>query len=662
MADYVFLQENATVHSFLENTDYSNDPDYTETNVTEYIQTGVSFDDPAVLSLPVPSGATKIVVEDEWEESVSGSSYDVSNLIPFKSHIYSFKNSSNETIESGTIVPNGKMRMIFLNGAHNCRDIGGWKCAGGNVKYGMIYRSGELQNNTAITISGNDAWRLRDQCGVLCELDFRGSSETDGGTPDDPSDDYTTSVLGSDIEYVNIPMAYYKTALTTSAANTVRVLKTLFTNVENNKPTIFHCQAGADRTGTIAFLIGAILGMSQSDLDKDFELTALSGVYGNQTRTRLNSYYLELVEYVKSFGEDTYEKNVIKWATSNGISAQEINTFRKNMIDGIVPDYPSDYTITYNLKNVVSSNSDMFAADGGVYLSKIASISPEFKIRKVSITMGGVDITSQAWLGTEIFEDKVVITEQYLTDIANAIRSKLQNSKKYYPKDMANAISSISGSGTAYTITKNLIDGVTIDNSISTISENASYIANITTNKAINVTITMGGSDVSSYYKDGTITIPKVTGDIVITIVAEQYVNQIPISKDASGNTYNTTGYKEGYRLNSSANETEMSGYFITGYIPFTLGKTIMVDKFSGSESSNGGIWFFDSNHSVLSGYRVARMITDGVLVKGETMTFVPSETVHDGGSGNMKDITNSAYIRLSIQGSNPSEAICNVY
>jgi hypothetical protein len=230
---------------------------------------------------------------------------------------------------------------------------------------------------------------------------------------------------------------------------------------------------------------------------------------------------------------------------------------------------------------------------------------------------------------------------------------------------MADAIASISGGGVSvYSITKNLASGVTIDNNISKISADAAYIANITTSSPVSVTITMGGTDVSSYYRDGTITIPKVTGNIVITIVAEQYVNQIPISKDESGNTYNTTGYKTGYRLNSSATETEFttSPSFITGFIPFTQGKTISYDKFTGNEGSNGGIWFFNSSHTVLGGLRVNRMITDGVLTKGEVLTFTPGQTIYDGGSGTDKDISTAAYIRISSFGETPDEAICNVY
>lgn len=663
MADYVFQQENNVVHGFLENTDYSDDPNYTRTDITNYIQSGVYFDDPSVLPLTVPSGATKIVIEDEWEEEITGITYDVSNLVPFKSHIYSFQNASGTVLESGTIVPNGKMRMIYLNGARNCRDMGGWKCAGGNIKYGKVYRSGELQSNAGALVSGNDVWRLREQCGILCELDFRGSSETDGGTPLDPSDDYNTSILGDDIEYIRIPLNYYDVALTTQATATVSVLRVIFERAKNDKPIIFHCQAGADRTGTVAFLIGALLGMSQSDLDKDYELTALSG-FGAQTRTRLNESYLQLINYVKSLSGDTYEEKIIGWAMDHGITGEEINEFRSNMIDGNTPDFPHDYSVTYKLKNVNASNTSLFVNKDDVYLSRIAPTSSLFKIRKVEITMGGVDITEDAWLGTEVFEDKVVITEQYLTDIADAIRSKLNTTTKYKPPQMAGAISAISGGGVMYSIAKSLDEGVSIDNALESISANASYIANVTSSKTITVTITMGGVDVSNYYKDGVITIPRVTGNIVITISAEQYPNQIPISTDASGNVFNTTGYKTGYRLNSSGAEVAFTNAdsFVTGFMPFAYGQTIMYDKFLGHEGSNGGIVFYDQNHAKICAHTVSLMRTYNELTVGEPLTYTPEQTVHDNATGNMVDISGAKYIRISSFGDTPSEAICNIY
>lgn len=45
---------------------------------------------------------------------------------------------------------------------------------------------------------------------------------------------------------------------------------------ESNYPFYTHCSAGADRTGTFAFLTNGLLGVSYEDLTRDFELTSFS--------------------------------------------------------------------------------------------------------------------------------------------------------------------------------------------------------------------------------------------------------------------------------------------------------------------------------------------------------------------------------------------------
>lgn len=78
----------------------------------------------------------------------------------------------------------------------------------------------------------------------------------------------------------------------------------------------------------------------------------------------------------------------------------------------------------------------------------------------------------------------------------------------------------ITGINTQYTITNNL-SNCTSSNSSTTIEENSSYIATITASdgyKLSNVTVTMGGTDISSTaVSNGVITINSVTGDLVIT-------------------------------------------------------------------------------------------------------------------------------------------------
>ena len=127
-----------------------------------------------------------------------------------------------------------------------------------------------------------------------------------------------------------------------------------------------------------------------------------------------------------------------------------------------------------------------------------------------------------------------------------------------------------------YTITNNLTD-VNTSSAVISVESGSAYEADLTASDGYaisTVTVTMGGVDITNTaYTDGHISIPSVTGAVVITATAVKtgYTNQIPLSKDKDGNPYNNgLGYKTGTRLNSSSNEVAINGMCCTGFIPLT--------------------------------------------------------------------------------------------
>lgn len=83
-------------------------------------------------------------------------------------------------------------------------------------------------------------------------------------------------------------------------------------------------------------------------------------------------------------------------------------------------------------------------------------------------------------------------------------------------------------------------------------------------------------------YSKGKISIPSVTGNLVINITAvpnaSPLVNLVPTSlADGGGSIYNDVGYKNGVRFNSSFGETAASGSAATGWFPFDKTKTLRV-------------------------------------------------------------------------------------
>lgn len=169
-------------------------------------------------------------------------------------------------------------RFITTEGIPNVRDIGGWKTADGKkVKYGLVYRGGKTNNTGVNSCSPYDNKLFSETLGVETEIDLRTQDADDGGQSKSVFDDvfyYKTtltqySYIFPDFEQEEpMPRSYDKR----SKYSIREIFKVLAD--EENYPIMFHCNAGADRTGTVAFLINGVLGVSYEDLTRDFELTA----------------------------------------------------------------------------------------------------------------------------------------------------------------------------------------------------------------------------------------------------------------------------------------------------------------------------------------------------------------------------------------------------
>ena len=238
------------------------------------------------------------------------------------------------TLQNGTIKPVGKVRMIATT-AINVRDLGGWSCDGGSVQYGKLFRGGEL--------SESDTEALVGQLDIRYDLDLRSASD---------NGDITESPLGSEVYYKLTPAQAYYTLANTEYWQ--YVLRAIFDAVAHDEPLIFHCQGGSDRTGTVACVVEALLGMDQSDIDRDYELSTFGislgeGVYEAKRRTDIHSddnpellRWRDLIEQITSLTVgDTFRDKVVNWVASLGFTADEINAFRHLMIDG----NPADVTV-----------------------------------------------------------------------------------------------------------------------------------------------------------------------------------------------------------------------------------------------------------------------------------------------------------------------------
>lgn len=386
-----YRQMNLSAAEFIANVDYSeNAGDYSVTKVTPYYSaaTAYSKEEPDGLKIKVPANTALTVAQGSKTRSdaVSGAGV-IYNMEPLKAGTISFGGKIYK------VVPEGGVRMIYTPSVWNVRDLGGWACTGSRVKYGKLFRGGNFGS-----ISAADKATIVDWLGVATDIDLRNNSETGG---------ITVSPLGGSVEYFHQSLDFYANAVSTSAASarTVAVLKKVMACVAANKPCYFHCVSGSDRTGTIAYLLLSLLGVSQSDKDKEYELTAFSDEADgkrfrntNYNATNGNGWY-PLIKYFRDThtGENDNEK-VVTWAVANGITAAEINAFRAAMISGdagevVVP--PQEYTVTNTLTGCTSSNAATTVTGGDTYYATItASNGYVLNGATVVVKMGGAEVTA----------------------------------------------------------------------------------------------------------------------------------------------------------------------------------------------------------------------------------------------------------------------------
>lgn len=551
---YAFDQRRTEVANFIDNVTY-NPSDYTTSQIPNYVTTG-SSNLPVGAVIAMKSAGTLTVVDgytgNTFSKTVSAGNITIYNCTPGAKSKYVLVDADGSIVQAGLIAPTGACRMIYMANADNVRDLGGWTCDGGTVKYGLLFRGGEVYG--VLTSDGKQ--QALDMLGILKEIDLRFPEDLNGRTE---------SGFGVTVDMLHVDMTWNDLSYQKSSGNIKAIFDPLFDYVIAGKPTYFHCSAGADRTGVVALLCEAVLGVSQSDMDKDYELTSFfTGVSTDELARRRNEVaWTREITYLNTYSGATFRDKAVNFMLSCGITIEKINAFRAAMVDGTPETLTASintYTVTKALTDVTADNS---AATAKQYQPYMAAITPTDGkvIDSIKVTMGGADITSSVFKGaTDILRRAVTYS---LTQCTSS------NARIY------------------------AIDGQSY---VTTLTANEGYALNA-------VQITMGGADVSTYYKDGIISIPEVTGDIVITATAvtqaPAYVNQIENSINMAGTKIGKQWMYAGKRYNSSSGDpVDESSTNITGLIPCQIGDVVRMRFVGTSDLSYNNVKCFTSDRA----------------------------------------------------------------
>ena len=566
---YTFNQERAEVSKFLSEVTY-NPADYTTSSIPNYVTT-TSSNRPEGISIQIKKAGNLVITDGNTNhtitKAVQAGAIKIYNLTPNIVSTFFVIDSNNKIIQQGAIKPTGTCRMIYMTNIDNVRDIGGWSCDGGTIKYGKLFRGGEVYG----FLTEDGAAQALDMLGIEKEIDLRFDSDLNGRTE---------SGFGNSVDMLHVDMTWNDLNYQKNSGNIKKIFDPLFDYIIAGHPTYFHCSAGADRTGVVAFLCEAVLGMSQSDMDKEYELTCFySGVENdNQARRRNEIIWTREINIINSYSGATFRDKAVNYMVSCGITIEKINAFRAAMINGIPDILTADintYTVTKTLTNITTDNDATSAKQYQPYIAKILPADGKI-IENIKVTMGGTDITDT------VFDGNVTILRRSITK--NLTQCVSSNTRIY------------------------VIDG-------------QSYVTNLTADEGYDidsVSITMGGVDMSTFYKDGIISIPEVTGDIVITATA---ITQAPVYVNQLTNSINMEGTKIGKqwmytnkRYNSSSGAPiDNASTNITGLIPCKVGDRVRM-RFTGtSDQSMNAIKCFKSDRTECTvGYLNFHHIAEG--------------------------------------------------
>ncbi len=228
-------------------------------------------------------------MSDAVEYPVDVNTIDIYNLMTGTTYYWCVKTNTDKGEFSSDIrsfKTDETPRLIRLSGIDNVRDIGGWKDKNGKaMNQGLAYRGKAL---TSITAEGIAAAK---HLGIRTQFDLRKVEEFEADLVNG------ASKLGEDVKTVNVVATQYKDFLTTSiTAKEIRVFADW-----SNYPIYFHCAGGADRTGSLAYLLQGLCGVEEPSLIMDYELT----VYRDRSYLAFSKFVMAVRDLD---GETTQEK------------------------------------------------------------------------------------------------------------------------------------------------------------------------------------------------------------------------------------------------------------------------------------------------------------------------------------------------------------------
>ena len=269
-------------------------------------------------------------------------------------------------------------RLVRMTGTDNCRDIGG-RCGldGRRIRQGLVYRTAGLNSNAPMDYYSNDeifeleksgklekmgsqgeklhkklaageklsshairnglvkrcrfapgkrrfsdreVARILAAYGIRSDIDLRSANECYG---------MTGSPLGPSVKWFNISYRAYTGAFDDKGMAINKKVFDVFMDGDNY-PIVFHCIGGADRTGTVAMLLEALLGVPEDELWRDYLTTGFTGRVSDQRHKKM---FGEAIGCLKKYPGATLAEKAEAFFIKLGFTKDDIHRLRERLLE-----------------------------------------------------------------------------------------------------------------------------------------------------------------------------------------------------------------------------------------------------------------------------------------------------------------------------------------
>ena len=268
-------------------------------------------------------------------------------------------------------------RLIRVPGVPNVRDIGGRKAMDGKrIRQGLVYRSAGINDNpedidfltweecrsefASGTLTNRGPWQAKhmakiysgswpsndwhrvpianargrerlsdlsrrimlEDLGIRTDLDIRGDKEVEG---------MRVSPLGDRVKWIHVSASAYSGIGRPRGKELMKQCLDVFLDAANY-PIVFHCIGGQDRTGSLAFIIEALMGVEDEELYRDWECSGFTNP-GNWFCHK--ELFMQLYDVLGRYPGKTTREKAEAYVKDCGLTDADIAKLREILLEKI---------------------------------------------------------------------------------------------------------------------------------------------------------------------------------------------------------------------------------------------------------------------------------------------------------------------------------------